>query len=587
MDPRHVWPDFDDAWIAFDDEDIIVVDKPPGISTQAADQELPDDLVTRMARAGLSKDGYFGVHQRLDRETSGVVLFAKRREANASLAKQFEGRAIEKKYVACVDSWTRGDRTTLKDELLPGDDGVMRVVRKKNPREKSQSAVTHVAMRERNGSRAMLDLTLETGRTHQARVQLANVGAPIAGDVLYGGSAAPRLLLHAMSIGFEHPLSGKKMRVEAKVPVEFQAWMRGEDGRDPASIYDDVAMLDRVLARALLRRYALGRSGDANEARRTTAFRIANEAGDALPELAVDVYGAHLVAQFYGTDGVWADLARRERVLDRLGALGFDGVYVKFRPKQANTLVDTRRDELAPREPVRGIAAAENLVVHEEGIAYGVRLGDGLSTGIFLDQRANRKRVRDLAGGQSVVNLFAYTCGFSVAAAAGGAWRTISVDASAVALERGRENLQIAEVLDRGVHQFVAEDAFAWLARAAKSSERHDLVVLDPPSYSTTKKRRFAAATDYVELAAMALGILRNGGRLLACTNHRGITASKFRRILFDAARDAKREVAQIKDLPVPSDFPAPLGGESHLKSALVTLGRASSEPSKKPAPRV
>src|SRR5690606_23718428 len=113
-------------------------------------------------------------------------------------------------------------------------------------------------------------------------------------------------------------------------------------------IYDDAAALDAALALAVERRWGLGRSADRDpEARRTTAFRLVNEEGDALPGLAVDVYGAHLVAQLYVSDA-WDDRARRERVLDRLGALGFDGVYLKLRPKQANVLVDTRRDDLAP-----------------------------------------------------------------------------------------------------------------------------------------------------------------------------------------------------------------------------------------------
>src|SRR5207245_1747100 len=131
----------------------------------------------------------------------------------------------------------------------------------------------------------------------------------------------------------------------------------------------------------------------------------------------VDVYGQHLVAEFPGE----GDVAWREQALDALEAMGWDGVYLKLRPRQSNTLVDTRREELAPRAPVRGTAAPEELAVREGGISYLVRLGDGLSTGIFLDQRENRARVRDLAQGLRVANLFAYTCAFSVAAAAGGA----------------------------------------------------------------------------------------------------------------------------------------------------------------------
>ena len=577
MDRARVWAPHESAWILHEDDDLLVVNKPDGIPSQSADAERPDDLLARL-RAVRGEDAYFGVHQRLDRDTSGVLLFAKRREANSSLAAQFDGRAIEKRYLAAVEGWPRGrERAVLKDFLAEGDGGRTAVV---EPRAKgAKEAITRVKVLARQGERTLLELVLETGRTHQARVQLAHAGSPIAGDVLYGGARAPRLLLHARSIALLHPSTGERVCWEAAPPVEIEEWL--EQGDAGEGIYDDEAALARVIARAVRRRYGLGHAGEGERA--TTCFRVVNEAGDALPRLAVDLYGEHLVAQLYDDAGsrsgaeaasLWADPARRARLLDALLAAGVAGVYLKVRPKQANTLVDTRREDLAPAKAVRGSSAPDPLVVFEEGVPYVVRLGDGLSTGLFLDQRANRRRVRELAGGASVVNLFSYTCAFSAAAARGGAWRTISVDASVAALERGRENLREAGVLDAAEHVFVAEDAFSWLAAAARKRERHDLVILDPPSYSTTTKRRFVAESDYADLAALALAIIRPGGKLLACVNHRGIEQAKFRRAMFDAARKAKVGISQAKDLAVAGDYPVAPREASHLKSVLVTLAR-------------
>jgi len=562
-----VWPDFRDAWVLSDDGHLLAVDKPAFVSSQAADPDRPDDIVTRL-RAHLH-GAYLGVHQRLDRDTSGVLVYARRKEDNARLAAQFEGRKVKKTYLACVAGWPRGKaHATLRDSLVQDKGGTMRVARGRAPGAKL--AVTHVKVRAQKSDRALLELELETGRTHQARLQLAHAGSPIAGDALYGGPPASRLMLHAAAIALQHPATGRPVRFEAPVPPELAAWV--EHGDPGVAIYDDGPALARALDRALERRWGLGRS---EGERATTAFRLVNEDGDGLPRLAVDVYDEWLVAQLYGDDGPWADPARRDRVLDALHSLGFAGVYLKVRPKQANVLVDTRRDELAPAQAVRGTSAPVELEVREEGVPLLVRLGDGLSTGVFLDQRANRRRVREMAAGKTLANLFAYTCGFTVAAAVGGAKRTVSVDASAAALERGRANLAHAGLLERGEHVFAAADAMSWLARAARKGESFDLVVLDPPSYSTTKKGRFVADRDYVDLAAAAMAVVAPGGTLVACTNHRGITPDKFRRILFDAARTAKRDVTRMRDMPEPPDFPVAAGGLGHMKTALVSLGGA------------
>jgi 23S rRNA (cytosine1962-C5)-methyltransferase len=585
MDRLRVWPDFDARWVLYEDDDLIAVHKPPFLPCQSADEASPDDLVTRLRRwlvtraealglGGARASSYLGVHQRLDRDTSGVVVMTRRKEANPSVARQFEGRSVVKRYTAGVVGWKgqgrRGGEVTLRDVLGPGRDGLVAVVPARDKRGKP--AVTHVKTLETHDDRALLSLTLETGRSHQARVQLAHAGAAIAGDTLYGGPPAPRLMLHASALSLAHPTTGRRTDFVAETPREMASWLRrGDPG---VAIFDDPEALDAALVNAVGERFALGRSE--GTARATTAFRLVNEEGDAMPGLAVDVYGDHLVAHLYEDDrGTWKDDARRERVLDRLGDLGFDGVYLKIRPKQANTLVDTRREELAPDRAVRGAIAPEDTVVVEEGIPYGVRLGDGLSTGLFLDQRTNRRRVREAAAGKRVLNLFAYTCGFSVAAAVGGARRTVSVDAAGVALERGRANLARVGATHASAHALVAADVFEWLAEAARQKERFDLVLLDPPSYSTTKAGRFVGRTDYDRLVALALAVVAPGGEgvLLACSNHRQVSSNRFRKFLYDGAKSAGRTLVHAKDVATPRDFPPPFARESHLKSVWVTVG--------------
>ncbi len=563
MRPR--FPHWSPRWIVFEDDDLLVIDKPAGVSSQAADPSLPDDAPMRVARflEQSGRDPYLGVHQRLDRDTSGLVLFTRRKEANPAIAKQFEGRTVKKIYVACVENWrAKGSVTELRHQLQKGKDGLMEVVRRGG-----QEAITRVKVIKRVGSRFMLELELVTGRMHQARVQLAAVGSPIAGDVLYRGAPAPRLMLHATRLLVRHPKNDKPLTLTAAPPPKMVQWL--DEGDIGERIFDHPELLQDAIDLACHRRYGLLHS--AGE-RVTTAFRLIHEGGDALPGLAVDVYGDHLVAQLYGDDGIWADMSRRDRVFDALDRLGFAGVYLKVRPKQANVIVDSRREAFSPKAPVRGVAAPDEFTVLEEGVPYRVRLADGLSTGLFLDQRANRLRVREIANGKRVLNLFSYVCGFTVAAAKGGATETSSVDASLAILERGRDNLRQAELLESGKHQFFGEDAFRWLARAVKKVDRYDIVILDPPSYSSTKSHRFMADKNYAALAADALRCVLPGGTLLAFTNHRGVSQAKFRKMLASALREANVEAEQLKDLPQPLDFPPPLGGECHLKGVLVKL---------------
>lgn len=576
-----LWPPWRPAWILHHDADLLVVDKPAGISTHAPDPGHIDDAWTRLraflqAQHPAEPDPYLGIHQRLDRDTSGVLLFTRRREANPAIARQFEGRAVEKTYVAAVEGLGRRRLpAVLRHRLVPGEDGAMRALPMEARARGSQEAITRCRVLERRGDRALLELRPETGRTHQLRVQLAAEGLPIAGDRLYGGPAAPRLLLHAAALSLKHPSSGAPLTLRAPLPPDFTEWLDPGSAASaaPAGPLADPAAIARALAAAADRRYGLAH----DEA--LTAFRIANAGGDGLPGVAVDVYGEHLVVSLSSEEAERA----RDAILDAAYHLGTSscpstpplirGVYIKIRPKHASVIVDPKRDEYAPGLAVRGDSAPEAFPILENGLQYEVRLGEGLSTGIFLDQRENRRRVQALSGGARVLNLFAYTGAFTVAAVAGGARASVTVDVSRGAIAWARRNLD-ALGADPAAHTTVEADVFPWLKAAVKAGERFDLVLLDPPSFATTKKSRFSAESDYTRLAALAFSLLAPGGRLLACTNHRGISRAAFRRKLRDAAREAGCELAQLKDLPDPVDFPPEPGAEPHLKSALATVAQ-------------
>jgi 23S rRNA (cytosine1962-C5)-methyltransferase len=200
-----------------------------------------------------------------------------------------------------------------------------------------------------------------------------------------------------------------------------------------------------------------------------------------------------------------------------------------------------------------------------------VELGHGQSTGLFVDQRENRRRVRELAQGARVLNLFAYTSSFGVAAALGGAREVVSVDTSALALARARENFE-ENGIDPSRHRFDRADALDWLARAAKRGDRFDLIVLDPPTFSSSAGGApFGVEKAYGKAAVLALRVLGPKGRLLAVTNHRRTSLGRLRKTLRAAADQAGVGVAQLRDLPAAFDCPDGPDGPIPSKSMLLT----------------
>src|SRR5690606_35673693 len=188
-----------------------------------------------------------------------------------------------------------------------------------------------------------------------------------------------------------------------------------------------------------------------------------------------------------------------DAVIASLASLGFRGGYLKRRRRETEKPAAAVHEALAPEAPVFGEAAPFELEIHEHGVAYPARLGDGLSTGIFLDQRENRRRLRDESGGRSVLNLFGYVGAFTVAAVAGGATHTLTVDASKAAIECAKESVRRLD--PDGEHRFLVEDVFELLPRLDRRGERFAHVVVDPPTHARTKKHRFNSGNDWIGLA--------------------------------------------------------------------------------------
>jgi len=523
--PRYAQSSLRDERVLHHDDHLLVVDKAAGTAVQPVDD--PDvPVLLHQAQDWLFLRGWptdLWLVRGLEQSASGVVVFARTKE----VLKALEGRVS-----AQPRGWLVGTERKAAQSFAAGDDGARVIAERED--------------------RALLRIE-ESGKSKPLRKRLVAANAPAAGE--RNGPAATRLMMHRERMTIPQ-LEGAALAIDTGVPAALARWVERRDDELPE---EDDELAARLLE-CVERRAGLARAQEAD------LYRLVHGAGDALPGVELDRYGSFAVLALRSDEAE----AQRERLLDAVGALGFDGLYLKLRPKQANVVVDTRTSDLAPADAQRGVNAPEVLVLHEGRLTFEARLGDGLSTGVFLDQRDARRWLASIAEGRRVLNLFCYHGAFTVAAVVGGASGTVSVDASATALDRARENLDRLGA-DPAAHDLVKADAMRWLERG---EARFDVVILDPPSYATTKRSTFRATRDYPELAAQALRRLAPGGQLLACTNHRGIVRAKFRRQLEMAVKKAGVEVARMREPRPPIDFPAAPGRDPHLKRIIVELAK-------------
>jgi len=211
--------------ILYEDKDILVVDKPTGLLTVATERERSRTahfILTEYIRKGCgrSRKPLFVVH-RLDRDTSGTLIFAKSEEAMLRLKAQW--KQTEKKYLAVVHGKCEKSSETITSYLAEDRDYNVYTTSDSTKGRLSQTAYTVL---KETKSFSLLEVALLTGRKNQIRVHLAGIGHPIVGDTKYGkydkeDESQPRMALHARSISFKHPFSGKKLTFEAEVPVFF------------------------------------------------------------------------------------------------------------------------------------------------------------------------------------------------------------------------------------------------------------------------------------------------------------------------------------------------------------------------------
>lgn len=282
-----------------------------------------------------------------------------------------------------------------------------------------------------------------------------------------------------------------------------------------------------------------------------TACRLVNAENDYLPGLIVDRYGDWLVVQALTR----AIDARKGKIADALLALtGIPNIY------ERSDVEARQREGLGESVGIlRGDEPPATLEIKQAGMRYLVDIRHGHKTGFYLDQRDNRRLLRELAAdrgtGARLLNLFSYTGGFAIAA---DCKHTVNVDSAYSALELAEANTALNKIPAAGA-EFIQADVFDYLRHCVGAGESFDMVVLDPPKFAANRQQIQRAARGYKDLNLNAFRLVKPGGWLMTFSCSGAISRDLFQKIVFGALVDARRRAQVFRQLDAASDHPVAL----------------------------
>jgi 23S rRNA (cytosine1962-C5)-methyltransferase len=315
----------------------------------------------------------------------------------------------------------------------------------------------------------------------------------------------------------------------------------------------DGALLGWRVERALRWRTALGLPGPDH------AYRLIHGAGDGLPGFACDVLGSTAVVYVYGAGlrALGAQLAEAVVGFARLG-----GAVVKLRARGGADSVE---------QDVVGTRPDDKIVVTEHGMPFEIHPFGGLNHGLFTDMREHRRGLARFVAGARVLNLFSYTGALSVACARAGAQTVTSVDTSAGVQAWAAGNFARSGLVDAKRWRFETGDAVRFLQRAARDKERYDVVLIDPPTFSTARGAPWALDRDYPDLIAKAAAVIPSDGLLwLAANTHE---LGSLAKLAHKGLRAAGRSGAIVEQGGLPPEYPT-LPAQPHDRYLQVCLLR-------------
>lgn len=271
----------------------------------------------------------------------------------------------------------------------------------------------------------------------------------------------------------------------------------------------------------------------------TNAFRLYNGEGDGLGGFTIDHYDGHLLIQWY-SEGIYS--YKQDVYAAIKNVFDYTSIYEKLRftkPLVTNEVTD--------------VNVEFPIVIKENDLFFTIHLNDGPMTGIFLDQRDVRKKLTKLDVQGRMMNLFAYSGGFSVASSMVG-MHTTSVDIAKRSLELIEQNFGL-NGMNIEEHDMYTLDVFDMLKYCKRHGLMYDVMVIDPPSFARSKKRRFSVKEHYNELIDQALPLMNRGGYLVLSTNASDYPLHKFKKMINQTIAPSGRDFQIVDVLGLPKDF--------------------------------
>lgn len=524
-----------------------ILDKPAGLTTHTSlsskerarvDIDPMDSFLGHLTyRSGLE---LFPVH-RLDLGTTGVLLAADSSIEAAELAKIFESREIQKTYRFLTDGKIAAENSgeghveSFIDRHVSsagrGSNFFSAPVTQENP----VNAITDFKLLRQVGIYSLWEAKPHSGRPHQIRLHAESLGIPILGDGEHGGTSFPVLCLHAARVQFE--FQGKPVDASMPEPIWFSRLAKF----DERSEFTIINWLNAIERRERLNRSLKSLGVAISETR-----RLIHADGQ---DLRADQLGAITHMHWYGAE---FDDIDRDAVKDLAKVMDWKDWFLQSRPNRGKT--PTENESLLSRDdlPTRWQAK-------EESLTFTFRRDTSMSAGLFLDQRANRRWIHENAKDKRLLNLFAYTSGFSLAAARGGAEKVVSVDLSKNFMNWSKENFTANGLaIDDPRFEFRAMEAFDYLKWAKKKELQFDLVICDPPSFARTENGVFRIEKELENLIEACADVTAPTGRVLFSSNYELLQESELFERAGLWARGSKRE-AIVKRTPSPDlDFEFP-----------------------------